>query len=289
MKETFKHIRFRPETLALIAQCNEIVTDYQAQDLKLTLRQLYYQLVAANQIPNHDRAYKNLSRRLTDARMAGLVDWQAIEDRNRVPSIPQTWGSLLHGIGVYADVLQLDHRADQPNYFEVWVEKAALAGVLEPLTEQHQVPLVVQKGYGSTTALKNAADRFKKHSSQEGHVLYLGDHDPSGEDMVRDVRERLAEMGAQVEVCKLALTRVQVDRYQLPPNPTKTTDSRAEKYSAKHGAGSWELDALPPAVLRELVEAEVDSLTDQGRRDEVRAREGEERERLRTALEAVAP
>ena len=94
------------------------------------------------------------------------------------------------------------------------------------------------------------------------YILYLGDHDPSGLDMIRDIRERLAEFGVSPEVIHIGLTWKQVNKYTPPPNPAKITDPRAKWYIQKHGNTSWEVDALNPKVLHELVRKNVEALID---------------------------
>ena len=125
MKEAFKSHRFGAEALARIAQCNAIITDYQAQGLKLTLRQLYYRLVAAAIIPNVEKSYKNLSSLVSDARLAGLMDWDAIEDRVRVPKTPSEWETIADLVETAVSAFRLPRWAGQEHYVELWVEKYA--------------------------------------------------------------------------------------------------------------------------------------------------------------------
>lgn len=300
--EQFKDINFKAESKALIDKCNDIIDDYQAQGLKLTLRQLYYQLVSKNVIPNVERSYKNLSTLVTNARLAGLMDWEAIEDRGRVAEVPLEFDSLEHRIDVALSNYRLPRWKYQDNYVELWVEKQALAGVLQPIAREYHITLMVNKGYSSASAMYESAQRFlenefrEKHSDDEEeqenfirtfHLLYLGDHDPSGEDMVRDVRERLEMFGAALYVKKVALTMPQVQHYNPPPNPAKITDPRAEEYIKKHGNSSWEVDALPPQVLHKVIRRELDQLVDQDKLDEVIAQEEKDKALLQKAVASL--
>ena len=110
----------------------------------------------------------------------------------------------------------------------------------------------------------SAAQRFKRQNRErEGcFIIHLGDHDPSGIDMTRDIQERLWMFGADVEVKRVALTMNQVQTYNPPPNPAKMTDSRASKYIDMFGDESWELDALEPQMLNQLITNEVTALRD---------------------------
>ena len=146
--------------------------------------------------------------------------------------------------------------------------------------------MMVNKGYSSQSALYSSSKRFLE-ASDEGKDLilfYLGDHDPSGEDMVRDIQTRLGMFGAELEVRKLALTMPQIDKYKPPPNPTKLTDSRAAAYVEKFGNSSWEVDALPPNVLARLIRTELDALVDRERMDVIIGREEKDKAYLRRAV-----
>lgn len=295
-KDTFKTVAFRDQTRDMIAQCNQVINTYLAQGLRLTLRQLYYQLVVRNIVTNMERSYQNLSRIISDGRLAGLVDWDAIEDRIRVPRLPFIWRSgpaayLRASIGGY----RLDRWEDQSYYVELWVEKDALAGVLEPIATGRDVTMMVNRGYSSQSAMHDAYERFMDASldGKECVLLYLGDLDPSGEDMVRDISDRLNEVfGTPVDVRKIAITPAQVAQYNPPPNPAKMSDSRANGFVKKHGYESYEVDALPPNVLTQVINDAIDSLIDQDAYDAVVTQEDEHRKRMQDAadgLDGVSP
>jgi len=317
-KIRFRNIRLGAAKLAMIDACNEIIADYRAQRLRLTLRQLYYQLVTKNLITNEEKSYKGLGATVSDGRLAGLIDWNAIEDRVRRPRNASEWESIPDLVESALDAFRLPRWKGQDYYAELWVEKDALAGVLEPLAFDHHVTLMVNRGYSSQSAMFEAAQRFIDRCEVTAHeegigeyaypegrgddddeaprevelarrpvLFYLGDHDPSGEDMVRDVRERLAMFGIDVDVQKIALTTEQVRRYRPPPNPAKMTDSRAAAYVAKHGRSSWEVDALPPEVLAQIVTDAFDGVLDREKMAEVIALEEKGKAALRKAAERI--
>lgn len=284
MKTAYVNRKFRRDTLVTIAQANEIIALYQAQGLRLTLRQLYYQFVTRNWLRNTERSYKNLGNAISDGRLAGLIDWDAIEDRVRTPRVPQQFNNLSDLVSVALRAYRLPRWEGQENYVELWVEKDALAGVLEPIARQFHVTLMVNRGYSSSSAMHESAERFLEHEDSTCHLIYLGDHDPSGEDMVRDVRDRLTLFGVNLRVSKLALTMDQVEEYDPPPNPTKLSDSRAAAYVDKHGDSSWEVDALPPEVLQRLIVERLSELVDQDLMNTVIAREEKDKATLRKAV-----
>ena len=193
----YREIEFRADAIKRIAQVNQILSQYQQ---RVSVRQVYYRLVAAGQIPNVQKEYAAVQDLLTRARYAGLVDWDAIEDRNREPEKRRDWQSAKNLVEEAARGFRLDRWVGQPFYVELWVEKAALAGVLAPIADDYHVVLMVNRGYSSASAMKESADRIRARCSPRGAhdrpvILYVGDHDPSGEDMVRDIRERLIEFG----------------------------------------------------------------------------------------------
>lgn len=295
MKKAYKDIKFRPAALDIIQHADNILSEYTRAGLVVTVRQLYYQFVARTLIENTPQSYKRLAGIISDARLAGLVDWDAIEDRGRVPDVPRQWGSAREILDVAMRQFRLPRWEDQSAYIELWVEKQALAGVLEPLARRHHITLMVNKGYSSQSAMRESAIRFS-HAEERGKDVvlgYLGDHDPSGEDMVRDIRDRLALFGVEsLQVDKLALNMDQVRRYKLPPNPAKSSDSRFKKYQEEFGDESWEVDALNPKTLQQIVTDWVLDYVDREKLDAVIAREDSQRKAVQkginTALREVS-
>jgi len=280
MKQQFKTIKLKPDSIALIESCNDIIDEYLADGFRLTLRQLYYQLVSRNTITNEEKSYKKLSSMISNGRLAGLVDWDAIEDRVRQPRSQSEFSDLEDLVEAAIRSYRLPRWEGQEYYAELWVEKDALAGVLTPLARQFHVTLMVNRGYSSQSAMYESAQRFL-NSGRSPLLFYLGDHDPSGEDMVRDIRDRLIMFGVDdIDVQKLALTMDQIQQYNPPPNPAKVDDPRAAAYIELHGASSWEVDALPPTVLNEIIRNAFESVIDQDLMDDIIAREEEDKEKL---------
>jgi hypothetical protein len=246
---------------------NGIIEEYLAEGYRLTLRQLYYQLVSRDIIPNNAKEYGKISTLLKEGRMAGRVDWEAIEDRVRTPHIPYYVSGINDAIKDTIDQYRLDRMKDQDIYIEVWTEKDALSGILTRVTDEYHIRLVVNRGYSSCSAMYEAYERFNnaKSYNKNGYILYLGDHDPSGLDMLRDIRERLEEFRLgedDVEIQPIALTQKQIDKYNPPPNPAKEADPRAMWYIRNYGNTSWEVDALNPRVLTRLITAAIEKLID---------------------------
>jgi len=262
---------------------NEILEEYRADGYKLTLRQLYYQLVSRAIIPNKKTEYAKLSSLLVKGRMSGVVDWDAIEDRLRVPYLPYWVTGIQDAINDTTNQYRLNRQEDQENYMEIWVEKDALSGVLKRVTSHYHINLMVNRGYSSCSAMHDAFERFEKQNKEDENlfILYLGDHDPSGLDMINDIQKRLGEFGVNPEVKHLALTMKQIEKFKPPPNPAKITDPRAKQYIAEHGNVSWEIDALNPKTLHEIVKKNVDKLIDVDLFNEQITKETIDKEKLR--------
>jgi hypothetical protein len=264
-KIQYQSIDFRPGTLQIIEQAEAICDEYAAQGFSLTLRQLYYQFVARDILPNNDKSYSRLGDIVANARLAGLIDWDHLEDRTRNVRSLGHWPDPSAIIESAAASFRLDKWAEQPTRPEVWIEKDALVGVIEPVCQRNDVPYFSCRGYTSLSEVWRAARRLMEHAEtgQQPLVIHLGDHDPSGIDMSRDIRDRLAMfLGAEgmdpPQVERIALNIDQVRRYRPPPNPAKLTDSRAAGYVHLHGPQSWELDALSPPVIDRLIQDVID-------------------------------
>lgn len=279
-KIRYKKINFRKKSLILIDKCNSILEDYQAQGFDLTLRQLYYQLVSQNVIPNTVHSYDNLGNLVSDGRLAGLIDWNHIVDRVRnVRSMPN-WNQPQDIIRAGANQFHMDWWADQDSRIELWVEKEALIGVIGKVGGEYDIPYYTTKGFNSTSEMWAAAQRFIRHSKNKQNpvVMYLGDHDPSGVEMTRDIQNRLWMFGANADVVRVALNYEQIHELDLPPNPAKKTDPKFASYQAEFGTdSSWELDALPPSTIVQLLQNELTKYIDLDKFEDMKQREEEGR------------
>lgn len=265
VKEKFRNgLHLGKANIEKLKIVNKIIEEYAKQGYKLTLRQLYYQLVSRDIIANKISEYAKLSTLLVKGRMAGVVDWDAIEDRIRVPFIPYWVRNIQGAINDTISQYRLDRQDGQEVYIELWVEKDALSGVLKRITSKYHINLMVNRGYSSCTAMHDAYERLldKEEEGKDTVILYLGDHDPSGLDMIRDIKERLEEFGVHPEVRQIGLTMEQIKKFNPPPNPAKIKDPRAKDYISKYGGISWEVDALNPETLHKLVRDNVEGLID---------------------------
>ena len=273
-KIRYKVVRFSEERQSIVDQAIDLVATYSQQGYQLTLRQLYYQFIARDLLPeswadketgstNNERSYKKLGDVIGDARLAGLIDWTAIEDRTRNVDGNTHWESPADIVRACANQFQLDKWVGQKHRVEVWVEKDALEGVVGKAAKAMDVQFFSCRGYASMTSLWDAGQRLKAYAAggQIPVIIHLGDHDPSGIDMSRDIEDRVSLFMDQhcdkLKFERLALNRSQVDEYEPPPNPAKVTDSRYKDYASKFGDECWELDALEPSVLDNLIQERI--------------------------------
>ena len=257
-------------------QIDGIIEEYIMMGIKLTNRQLYYQLVGRDYIPNANEIYKRICTFLTDSRYGGLVDWEAIEDKERTPEKHAEWDNVKSLVESAIHSYRLPRWEDQEYYVEMYCEKKAGISVLQPIADKWHIYFGFNKGYSSASAMYDLAKRIEEQiddgdgTGKKAVILYFGDHDPSGLDMVRDIKERITEFLTKgehgfeeefvedsFEVVNVALTMKQIKKYNPPPNPAKITDPRAKKYIEEFGKVSWELDSLNALELRKIAEKSV--------------------------------
>lgn len=293
MKEAFIEKNFKPQTMAVIEQAVEIIEEYRVQGYVLTLRQLYYQFVARDLVPNTQRSYDRLGRIINDARMTGYIDWDLIEDRTRNLEKRWTFAGPREAIQQMRKQYFIDMWSNQGTRVEVWIEKEALVGIIEPVCRELDIAYFACRGYVSQSEQYKAGLRSRSRfnrETQETVILHLGDHDPSGMDMTRDNKDRLrifAGYRGQPTVVRIALNMDQVEEYGPPPNFAKQTDARFEGYFREYGDESWELDALEPTVIDALIREHVDNYRDMGLWAEKEAQLAEEEEILDDIIERL--
>lgn len=267
----------------VIRQANQIISEYLGQGYTLTLRQVHYQFVARDLYENTQANYKRLGNILDAARKAGLVDWDAIEDRTRSLRRISLWHGPEQALERIRNAFKLDPWEEQPflHRIEVWVEKDAAVGIVQPTCDALRLPYFSCRGYSSSSGLYEAGKRLEayKKAGYKTTILYLGDHDPSGVQMTEVSQERV-DMYARHEIDfrRIALTLPQIAEHKPPPNFVKETDSRTKWYMDRFDTEEcWELDALPPSIVDKLIRDEIEPLIDREAWDKTLATEEEHR------------
>lgn len=279
----YEPLTLRRSSLDTLGIVNAIVEQYEGAGLSLTLRQLYYQMVARGHIANNDQEYSKLGRLVNQGRLQGLISWSAIEDRTRSLKGLQTFETPESAVERVARSYRRDLWANQEWRPEVWIEKDALSGVIQGVCNRHRVDFFACRGHVSQSEMWRAGQRLADYilKGQRPIIFHLGDHDPSGVHMTQDNRDRLTMFaGVPVMVVRLALNMDQIEELKPVPNPAKLTDTRAQAYVEQYGYTSWELDALDPSYIDRLIHENVDRLKDPDIWDRDLLREVHEREYL---------
>jgi hypothetical protein len=276
--------RFR-RTKALIGDVRAAIYEVLAEANPQTVRQVFYALTVRGVIKKAEGEYQRTVIRLpTEMREAGQIPFEWIADNTRWMRKPRTYTGLDACLKNTSRFYRRDLWAAMPVYVEVWCEKDALAGVLLEETEPYDVPLMVAKGYASVTFLWGAA-RAIEARGKPAHIYHFGDLDPSGVDAARDIEAKLRRYAPEAEIhfSRPAVTREQVEAWNLPSRPTKTTDTRAKKFVGT----SVELDAIPVQKLRDLARECIEQHVDQEQLAILRVAETSERETLARWVEIV--
>lgn len=265
-------------TRAAILGLRDALYDIIADDAPMTVRQVFYQAVSQGLIEKTEAAYKTTVCRLLGVmRRDGQLPYGWLADGTRWQRKPTSYSSLQV---MLADATRFYRRRlwdEQDCYVEVWLEKDALSGVLYTATAEWDVPLMVTRGYPSLSYLHSAAEAMKE-IDKTTFIYYFGDHDPSGVDIPRRVEKDLRDFAPDVDLrfTRVAITAAQIEEYSLPTRPTKTTDSRTKSFEGE----SVEVDAIPPATLRELANECIVQHIDQDALERLRRVEAAERQTL---------
>ncbi len=295
--------RRRQKTIQIVETAYAVLCEHRP----MTVRQIYYQLVARHIVENKRSQYQAVSNALRDARKFGEIPWAWIEDRLRRPRKVGMWDDLADFAATAVKAYRRDVWATQNHLVEVWLEKDALSGLFEDVLRPYGVTLNVGRGYDGWSSIRNAAMRylawerpveeeeepysdeaspkagddtrtlnlklskFIEEQKDRGDfptgpmrrpprpitVLYFGDLDPSGRDMVRSLRERIGFFKVYPDIIISALLESDIDEYDLPPDFAKKSNSRSESFIREFGDVSVELDALPVDALLSRLESEV--------------------------------
>jgi len=298
MKQAFREQRITPKRAAQITLVNDILEEYAAEGYRLTLRQIYYQHVARGIIENKKSEYNKVMKTLEIGRYNGLIDWDMIEDRTRIPRLDYFVASIQNALEDTVEYFKYDRQKGQPYHMEIWTEKDAVSGILARVASSYHIKLLIDRGYISHSTIYRSYKKIlaetmvfaEANAGRVSRILYVGDHDPSGLDMPRDIEEKLKGFGLtddDFKIIHVAVTRKQVERYRLPENPAKITDPRARKYIVEHGRSSWEVDALKPKVLHKIVDDAVMDYLDLERFNKMVQKEEKDKKKLKRMVKKI--
>jgi hypothetical protein len=275
--------RRSPEDIAAIrAAIIEILADDHPQ----TVRQVFYQLVTRDVIEKTEKEYQGtVIRLLTEMRLGGAVQWSWIADESRRTSVTQTFDNITDALEDTAKFYRRSAMRESDVYIEIWSEKEALAGIIYEAASDYDVPVVVSKGMPSLTQVYRSFSHIHDAAmaDKESFIYQFGDHDPTGCLIPETIKRRLGEFCAQYRieppvVERIALTEAQIAEYRLPTRPTKR---KGNTHALGFEGDSVELDALPSAILRDLVRECIERHINQTELEVLREAERSERMQLR--------
>jgi hypothetical protein len=217
---------------------------------RLTVRQIYYALTVRGIVQKDDPGYRQTCYQLKRMRENNLIPHGWIADNTRFHIKPDTDSSLEAALERWQKTFRRDLWVHQKVYVEIWVEKDALAGVIQPITDKYDVPLFVTRGYSSITFIYEAAEDIKS-VGKPAYIYHFGDFDPSGVDAAHKIEQGLRQHGADIHFERVAITQEQIKTLHLPVRATKASDPRSKTWGNRP---SVELDALPATILRKLVQ-----------------------------------
>ena len=265
-----------------------LIYEWAEQEHPVTVRQLFYRLSTLDAVPKSEAGYKSVGTLCVKMRRDGELPFEWIADNTRWQRKPRTYNSLQDALSNTAQTYRRDLWQDQNGLVEIWLEKEALAGVVSPITFEWDVPLMVVKGYPSLSFTHAAALNMSAatHRGKTNYIFYFGDHDPSGKDIFRCIGDTLHEFApdAEINITQVAVTEQQITAMSLPTRPTKKTDSRARNFKGE----SVELDAIPPAALRRLVDDSIQSVVDAALMSQLKDIEIAEQESIKSFIKSFS-
>lgn len=253
-----------------------IKQEFDEQQPPMTVRQMFYRMSSGGHVEKTENGYRQVQRCLLEMRRKRAIPYSYIADNTRWVRQTTSYRDLADAAGRWQSNYRRDLWASQPVHIEIWLEKDALAGVLFDVTGEYNVPLYVTRGYSSETFLYEAAENLKAFRKNI-YIYHFGDFDPSGRDAARDIAAKLAGFGAQFQFVEAAVVERQVREMNLPTRPTKKSDARAKSWI---GGESVELDAIPPATLRQMVRNVIEQHIDQHALHMTRMIEQQEKDRI---------
>ncbi len=274
----------RKSSRVLLEQVQAVLAEYD-EHLPLTTRQIYYRLVAAQNLPKTDQAYKTVIDCLGRARRARVVAMDAIRDDDISTMAPNSWDSAEHFLDVVrrqAGELVLDRTAGQDARYIVLCEAAGMLPQLAKVANPYGIPVKSSGRFDSVTVKHDFAAELADHD-RPTEVLHIGDHDPSGAHMylslAEDVQAFASELGGSVEFTRLVVTPKQIERLRLPTAPPKSTDRRA--FSGQ----TCQCESLAPDQLARIPRDAIEARLDRRAYDRVLTRERSVRRELTRRLE----
>jgi hypothetical protein len=251
----------------------------------MSVRQVFYQASVRFIVDKLESGYEKVAVDLVKMRRAGVLPYDWLTDITRWMRKPNTYNSVQEALEETARLYRKNLWRDADAYVEVWLEKDALGGVVEPLPARYDVPLMIARGYASLSFLHSAAE-YISTLDRPAYIYHFGDYDPSGVNAAEKIEQTLREMAPDAEIVfeRVAVTLKQIRDWNLPTRPTKKSDPRSKNF----GRISVELDAIEPSRLRRLVQNVIERHLPRRQLAVLEAAEESERVLLRKFVEAAS-
>ena len=235
-------------TRAELEQRRDALFDIVANMRPMTVRQVFYQATVRGIVEKTENGYAKVQTDLAEMRRDGALPYGWLADNTRWQRKPRTFNGVAEALTATAQLYRKALWNDADSYVEIWLEKDALSGVVYPVTNAYDVPLMVARGYASLSFLHSAAEAINE-LYVPAFIYHLGDYDPSGVNAGEKIEETLRELAPDAEIIfeRIAVTPEQIEEWSLPTRPTKASDSRAKAFGSSI---SVELDAIAPDLLR---------------------------------------
>ena len=248
-----------------------------------TVRQVFYQATVHGVVEKSEAGYARVQRALVELRRDRVMPYGWIVDNTRMMRKPRSYNSATDALAECAKFYRRNLWRDAEAYVEIWLEKDALSGVIYPIIETYDVPLMVARGYASLSFLQSAAEAIAAQE-RPSFIYHLGDHDPSGVNAGEKIEQTLRELAPSAEIHfeRLAVHPEQIAAWNLPSRPTKSSDTRAKKFGYTQ---SVELDAIPPDTLRAIVQEAIERHIDAATIERLEVAEKSERDILWQCVE----
>lgn len=266
-------------TNAGVAELETAIHDVAAAERPCTVRGIFYRVMSMGLVPKSEKGYQQVQNRVLLMRRAGGLPYEWISDGSRSISMSTAGTSVAEALRTTAQIYRRSIWEGHDVHLQIWLEKDAISSVVQPVTREFNVPLVVARGFASETLVWKAAQAIRRQPDKAAVIYQLGDHDPSGVSAWEDIERKLTGFApdAVFEFRRLAVTPEQIIEYQLPTRPTKQSDTRAAGFEGE----SVEVDALPSSVMRDLVREAINGWIDPNVLRATQEREASEREALR--------
>ena len=279
----------------------------------ITLRGLFYRVVSTGYFPDTDKKYyAKLGNLMSTLRRERWIPYEWIVDNIRSTIKPSSWSGLDDFVDTVSRSYRKDFWSSLPDYIHIFIEKDAMSGIVAPVTQEYDLSMSPIRGYVSDSYVHSLGTQWRQ-IEKPIHVFYMGDFDPSGFDLERDLADKLvehsgrlinsdnlpfnegglivnsqhADPNANLPWCtweRLALNEDDFDNHDLFEIKPKQKDSRSKRFIERFGERCAEVDALEPREIRRRVREAIEQYIPTDEWERLKKVESVERETFQATL-----